>query len=90
MSNYIDVILTKTGVFCAAPPWVVKEGDLVSLQNVLTGKDEVLEVVSVSTDSVDGDHIKQIEKSIGYPLPKITAKYYKSEVEWEDEENVHE
>ena len=89
MSEYIDVLLTKNGVFCAAPPWVVKVGDLVSLPNMATGNDEILEVVSVSTDSVNGDHIKQLEKYIGYSLPKINAKYFKSEVEWE-ETNVQE
>lgn len=84
MTKYIDVLLTKSGVFCAAPPWVVKEGDLVSLPNLITGKDELLEVVSVSTDSTDGDHVKQIEKYIGYPLPKITGKYFLSKIEWEE------
>ena len=89
MSEYIDVVLTKKGVFCAAPPWVVKAGDLVCLPNLLTGDNEVLEVISVSTDIVDGEHIKQIEQYIGYPLPKITAKYFLSKIEWE-ESNVHE
>lgn len=81
--NYIDVLLTQNGVFCVAPPWVVHEGDLVSLTSALTGKDEVLEVIAVSTDEKDGDHIKMVEKYIGYPLPKINAKYLKSEVEWD-------
>jgi hypothetical protein len=87
MSKYIDIVLTANGVFCVAPPWVVKVGDLVCLPNGLTGKDEMLEVVSVSTDGVDGEHIKQIEKYIGYPLPRITAKYLKSEVEWDAVDN---
>ena len=71
MSKYIDVVLTANGVFCAAPPWVVKVGDLVCLPNALTGKNEALEVVSVATDSVDGEHIKQIESALtdaGYKL----------------------
>ena len=84
MSNYIDVVLTKDGVFCAAPPWVVKEGDFVSLPNGLTGNNEIAEVIAVSTDEKDGDHIKMVEKYIGYPLPRITAKYLKSEVEWDE------
>ena len=83
MSNYIDIVLTKKGVFCAAPPWVVKVGDLVCLEDGL-GESKILEVISVSTDEVDGDHIKQIEKYIGYRLPRITAKYFKSEVEWDE------
>lgn len=82
MSNYIDIVLTKSGVFCVAPAWVVKEGDLVSLTNAVTGADEILEVVAVSTDEKSGDHIKMLEKYIGYPLSRITAKYLKSEVEW--------
>ena len=82
MSEYIDIVLTANGVFCAAPPWVVKVGDMVSLPNALTGENEILEVVSVATDEKGGDHIKLIEKYIGYPLPRITAKYFHSEVEW--------
>ena len=85
--DYIDVVLTKNGVFCVAPPWVVKEGDLVGLPDALTGKTEIQEVVAVSTDEKDGDHIKMVEKYIGYPLPRITAKYLKSEVEWDAVDN---
>ena len=84
MSEYIDVVLTASGVFCVAPPWTVKVGDLVSLPNATTGKTEILEVIAVSTDEKDGDHIKMVEKYIGYPLPRITAKYFKSEVEWDE------
>lgn len=82
MSEYIDIVLTANGVFCAAPAWVVKEGDMVSLPNALTGKDEILDVIAVSTDEKDGDHIKMVEKYIGYPLPRITAKYFKTEIDW--------
>lgn len=82
--NYIDIVLTQSGVFCAAPPWVVKEGDLITLPNAVTGKDEIQEVIAVSTDETDGDHIKMVEKYIGYPLPRIKAKYLKSEVEWNE------
>ena len=78
------LVLTKNGVFCIAPPWVVKEGDWVSIPNAVTGENEILEVIAVSTDEPDGDHIKMVEKYIGYPLPKITAKYHKSEVEWDE------
>ena len=84
MTQYIDVVLTKSGVFCVAPPWVVKVGDFVCLQSAVTGNDEMQEVIAVSTDDVDGDHVKMIEKYIGYPLPRITAKYLRSEVEWDE------
>lgn len=84
MAEYIDIVLTANSVFCTAPAWVVKEGDLVSLPNAVTGKDEVLEVIAVSTDEKGGDHIKMLEKYIGYPLPRATAKYFKSEVEWDE------
>lgn len=84
MTQYIDVVLTRSGVFCVAPPWVVKVGDLVCLQSAITGNDELQEVTAVSTDNVDGDHVKMIEKYIGYPLPRITAKYLRSEVEWDE------
>ena len=84
MNEYIDILLTANGVFCVAPPWVVKEGDMVSLPNTITGEDEILEVVAVSTDEEGGDHIKMVEKYIAYPLPKIKAKYVKSEVEWNE------
>lgn len=83
MVKYIDVVLTQDGVFCVAPPWKVKEGDLIGLQDALTGKEELKEVIAVSTDDTDGDHIKMVEKYVGYPLPRITAKYSKSEVEWD-------
>ena len=84
MVKYIDVILTLDGIFCVAPPWVVNEGDLVALPSTLTGKEEIHEVIAVTTDATDGDHINMVEKYIGYPLPKITAKYLKSEVEWDE------
>ena len=84
MRNYIDILLLAKGVFCVAPAWKVHEGDLVGLPNLVTGENEVLEVIAVTTDEVDGEHIKMLEKYIGYPLPKITAKYLKSEVEWDE------
>ncbi len=83
MGEYIDIVLTLDGMFCVAPPWVVKEGDFVCLPDVLTGKPKMHEVISVATDSIDGEHIKQIEKYVGHKLQKITAKYLKSEVEWD-------
>ena len=86
--DYIDIVLTQDGMFCVAPPWVIKEGDLVSLPDALSGEERIREVVSVATDSTDGEHIKLIEKYIGFPLPRIKAKYLKSEVEWN--EPVHE
>ena len=82
MVKYIDVVLTQDGVFCIAPPWKIQEGDLVCVKNALTGKEEIQEVIAVSTDETEGDHIKMVEKYVGYPLPKITAKYRKCEVEW--------
>ena len=85
MDKYIDIVLTLTGVFCVAPPWVIEEGDLVSVPDVLTGKPKMLEVISVATDSVGGDYITQIEKYVGGKLPKIIAKHKKSEVEWNAE-----
>lgn len=84
MAKYIDILLTQDGVFCVAPPWAVKEGDLVCVPNVLSGEDKIREVISVATDETDGDTIKLIEKYIGYPLPKIKAKYFKSEVAWDE------
>jgi hypothetical protein len=87
MTKYIDIVLTQDGMFCVAPPWVVNEGDLISVPDVLTGKPKIHEVISVATDKTDGDYHKQIEKYIGYPLPKAVAKYMKSDVEWEDEQD---
>lgn len=88
MGEYIDILLTKEGVYCVAPPWEVKEGWLVSLLDVVSGENKLQEVVSVATDEVGGDFVTMIEKYIGYPLPRITAKYLKSEVVWN--EPIHE
>lgn len=82
--NYIDILLTQDGMFCVAPPWAIKEGDLVCLPDALNGEDKIREVISVVTDKVGGDTIKLIKKYIGYPLPKVKAKYLKSEVEWDE------
>ena len=82
--TYIDILLTKDGYFCIAPAWEVKEGHLVSLFDVVSGTDKIHEVVSVVTDSTDGDYLKMMEKYIGYPLPRITARYLKSEVVWNE------
>lgn len=84
MTKYIDILLTKDGYLCVAPPWVIKAGDFVGLTNAVTGKDEHHEVVSVVTDKVAGDFVKMTEKMTGYPLPRINAKYCKSEVEWDE------
>ena len=85
MAEYIDILLTKDGYFCVAPAWVIKEGDLICLPDaVRSGEDKIREVISVATDEKDGDHIKLIEKYIGYPLPKIHAKYNKREVLWNE------
>jgi hypothetical protein len=84
MASYISVLATKDGYFCAAPPWSVKEGDFICLPSPC--EDKAHEVVSVVTDEKDGDIVKMIEKYIGYPLPKIHAKYHKSEVVWDVQE----
>lgn len=85
MSKYIDVVLTQNGVFCVAPPWVVKEGDLVSLMDNVALEIQILEAVAVVTDKVDGAYISMVEKYTGYPLPRITAKYSKKEVVWDEQ-----
>lgn len=88
MTKYIDILLTKEGYFCVAPPWEVKVGNLVCLPDAVTGKDKILEVVSVVTDDADGDCVKMIETYIGYPLPKITVKYSKKDMEWGENDVV--
>ena len=87
---YLDVLLTKDGYFCVAPPWEVKEGDLVYLPDVLTGMPRLAEVIAVSTDKKDGKHIKQIEKYVGGTLPRITGKASVCPIEWEDDDSVSE
>ena len=89
MTSYIDILLTKDGYFCAAEPWTINEGDLVCLPDALMG-DKFKEVVAVATDSKDGDHIKQIEKFIGHPLPRITAKAKIYPIVLEDDNDVSE
>ena len=84
MTKYIDIVLTKDGYLCVAPPWVVKAGDLVSLTSAIAKGDEIHEVASVATDEVDGDFIKMAEQYAGYSLPRIKGKYFKSEVEWDE------
>lgn len=88
MIEYIGIVLTIDGQFCVAPPWAVNEGDLISLPDALSGKREIREVISVVTDSTDGEFIGMIEKYIGHPLPRAVAKYNKCEVEWNDD--IHE
>ena len=85
MIKYIDIVLTLDGIFCVAPPWVVKEGDLISLQDVLTGEPSVHEAISVVTDSVDGDIIAMMEKYVGHQLPKVVGTYRSKEVIWDEE-----
>jgi hypothetical protein len=82
MANYIDILATKDGYFFAAPPWTVREGELVDAP-VISGN-KLHEVASVATDEVGGAFVKMVEKYIGYPLPKIHAKYHKNEVEWDE------
>lgn len=87
MANYIDILVTKDGYFCAAPPWMIKEGDLICLPNAIGGDKSIHEVVSVATDSTEGDFVKLVERYIGYPLPKIHAKFNRCEVEWDASDN---
>ena len=87
MNKYIDIVLTANGMFCVAPAWVVKPGDMVGLKNVINGKEEIFDVISVCTDSEGGEYITQLEKYTGVPLPRITARYFKTEVEWDE---IHE
>lgn len=82
MAKYIGVVLTIDGFFCAAPAWKVEEGDLIALPNALTGENGLHEVISVVTDSVDGEFLGMIEKYVGSPLPKVTAKFSKKDLEW--------
>lgn len=82
MAEYIDIVLTQDGYFCVAPAWVVKVGDFVCVPDALGGDNKIREVIAVATDEADGDCVKMVKKYIGYDLPKITAKYQKSEVEW--------
>ena len=84
MTEYIDIVLTAKGVFCLARPWVVNEGDFVNLRNAVTGENELIEVISVVTDKPNGGFITMIEKYVGYPLPRITEKYTKMEVKWDE------
>ena len=81
--KYIDVVLTLDGIFCVAPPWTIKEGDLVSLPNALDGTNEIREVAASLTAETDGEFVKLIEKYIGFPLPKVNAKFKRSEAEWD-------
>lgn len=84
MAKYISILVTKDGYFCVAPPWMVKEGDLICLPDVITGEDKIREVLSVATDEVDGEFATMIKKYVGGELPRITAKFNKSEVEWNE------
>lgn len=84
MSKYIDIVLTQDGYFCVAPPWVIKVGDLICLPDALSGDPKIHEVISVVTDEIGGDYVKQIERYIGHQLPKVTARYLRSEVEWDE------
>lgn len=92
MTKYIDIILTENGTFCVAPPWVIKKGDMICLTHTITGEPKIHDVVSVATDSVDGEHIAQLERYVGHPLPKVLTKYLKSDVKWEEgqDEDIHE
>lgn len=84
MRKFISIVLTEDGYFCAAPFNSVIEGDLVRLEDNVCGKNPK-KVIAVTTDFVDGEHTVQIEKYIGYPLPRITERYSLRELSWEDE-----
>lgn len=81
--EYIDILVTKDGYFCAAPPWTIEAGDLICLQNAM-GEECIREVISVATDKVGGDFTNMVKNYIGYPLPRIKAKYRKTEVAWDE------
>lgn len=84
MSEYINILLTQNGVFCTAPAWEVKDGDFVYLRDAVSGENKMFEVISVVTDSADGEFVGMIEKYIGYPLPRINARFKKHEVKWNE------
>lgn len=84
MAKYIDIVLTETGTFCVSVPWSIKPGDLICLPDALAGESKLQKVIAVATDSVDGDHHQMLEKYVGNPLPKITMKYFQSEIKWEE------
>lgn len=84
MRKFISIVLTEDGHFCAAPFNSVTEGDFVSMEDNVCGKNPK-KVLSVTTDFADGEHTMQIEKYIGYPLPRITERYAMHTLNWEDE-----
>ncbi len=88
MAKYIGIVLTLDGYFCAAPPWAVKEGDMVTLPNPLTGEDGIHEVISVVTDTADGEFLEMVTKYTGAPLPRVKAKFSKRELEWGEDYGV--
>ena len=88
MTKYIDIVATTDGVFCIAPPWTIREGDYIAMENVLTGATELKKVIDTATDSEDGDFIKLVEAYIGYKPPKVTQKYRANTISWGDEEDV--
>lgn len=83
MRKFISIVLTEDGYFCAAPFSSVNEGDYVRLEDNVCGKNPK-KVISVTADFVDGEHTEQIEKYIGYPLPKVTERYALHELVWEE------
>jgi hypothetical protein len=60
---------------------------LVGLPDALSGEVKVREVSSVVIDEKNGQYLAMLEKYIGYPLPRITARYHKSEVVWDVSDN---
>ena len=85
--KYIDILLLSNGIFCMAPAWSIREGDLVGLPDFVSGCNKVLEVVSVVTDKEDGKFTKMVKRYVGGELPKVTQRYKQSDVLWEDEED---
>lgn len=90
MTKYVDLVLTADGFFCIAPSWKVNEGDYITIENALTGENELKKVIAKATDSVDGDFINMVRAYIGCEPCKITRKYRGTDVFWEGEENVSE
>ena len=85
MFKYVDIVLLSNGQFVMAPPWSMAVGDLVVLPDI----SGMPKVEAVTTENVDNDIIKMLEKLYGAPLRKVTEKYKCYPVKWEDEEDEH-
>lgn len=84
MDKYIDIIVTLDGNFYIAPSFSVSVGDYIAIDNVLTGATEIKEVIAKATEGQDSDCLKLVEAYTGQKLQRITTRYKKLDVEWED------